>query len=152
VELDRDFEDAVREAMAAEIATRLRESDRAAQIVREATRDALVEAGYEDAAESFLGALVGPVVDSNPPGSTLVRVAWAIDHEAAQYLEHGTSDHVIEGDPVLAFEWPDAPAEVQAMFEDTFPLVFFQSVEVSGVQATHHTERAVRALRRELER
>jgi hypothetical protein len=143
-ELDGGFEDSLREAMLAEVEAYL--ADRAEQIVREATRDALVEAGYD--ADSILGELKGPEVSAD---SDSVRVAWTVDHEAAGFLEFGTSDHTIEGDP-LVFDWPDAPPEVQAMFESTFPTVFFTEVEVSGVAETRHTRRALQALARDLQR
>jgi len=140
--LDSGFEDSLRQAMLAEVEAYL--ADRAEQIVREATRDALVEAGYD--ADSILAELIPPEVSIE--GDRVV-VAWILNHEAAGFLEFGTSDHTVQGDP-LVFDWPDAPPEVQAMFSETFPTVFFHEVEVSGVQETKHTRRALRALERDL--
>lgn len=149
MDLARDFEAAVREALTQELVTWLRENDRAEQLIREAARDALVQSGYD--ADSVLESLVGPVIDANPPGMA-VRVSWAFDHEAAQHLEFGTSEHTIEGDPVLAFEWPDAPAEVRNMFDATFPTVFFQEVTVDGVAETRFTRESLQALAAEIQR
>lgn len=73
-------------------------------------------------------------------------------HEAAVYFNEGTVDHKIE--PVeadmLAFEWPDAPQEVREMFEDTFPLVFFPEVEVSGLPAIQYLEHGMQQAERHL--
>lgn len=56
-------------------------------------------------------------------------------HPAAWFFEVGTEPHTVEADEAetLAFEWPDAPPEVQEMFADTFPTVFFPRVEVDGI-------------------
>lgn len=64
-------------------------------------------------------------------------------HTAAEYFEFGTAPHEITPSQadVLAFEWPDAPPEIQEMFEDTFPTVFFPKVEVEGIEAIHYVER-----------
>lgn len=65
--------------------------------------------------------------------------AWKFGylHPATVYFEFGTPDHEVEAQEaeMLAFEWPDAPQEVREMFSDTFPTVFFESVEVSGINA-----------------
>jgi hypothetical protein len=56
-------------------------------------------------------------------------------HPASNFFEDGTQTHEIVADgETLAFEWPDAPREVQEMFEETFPTVFFESVEVEGIE------------------
>jgi hypothetical protein len=61
---------------------------------------------------------------------------FTYDHPAAPFFEYGTQTHEIVADgATLAFEWPDAPQEVQEMFESTFPTVFFQSVKVEGIDA-----------------
>lgn len=56
-------------------------------------------------------------------------------HYAAPFFEMGAKPHEIEAQDaeMLAFEWPDAPAEVQEMFSDTFPTVFFESVDHPGM-------------------
>lgn len=67
-------------------------------------------------------------------------------HPAARFFNDGTQTHEIVADEaeVLAFEWPDAPPEVQEMFESTFPTVFFPSVEVEGLPAIRYVERGLR--------
>jgi hypothetical protein len=79
---------------------------------------------------------VEPVTESVKVESSRSRrsleVSWYWTHEAAPYFHFGTSDHTVEGDP-LAFPWPDAPDEVREQFEETFPIVFFQSTEPSGI-------------------
>lgn len=75
---------------------------------------------------------------ATPPQRDKTTGGWRFTypHPAAEYFEWGTEPHVVEADEadVLAFEWPDAPAEVREMFEDTFPTVFFPRVEVDGVE------------------
>lgn len=65
--------------------------------------------------------------------------AWqfACAHVAAAFHEWGAKPHEIKAKQaqVLAFEWPDAPEEVEKQFEDTFPTVFFASVDHPGVPA-----------------
>lgn len=58
-------------------------------------------------------------------------------HEAGIFHEFGAKSHEIEAREAeaLAFEWPDAPQEIHEKFEETFPTVFFQSVEHPGVPA-----------------
>ena len=147
-ELDADFEAQVCEAVLSEVEQHLTDGDRAAQLVREATRDALVRAGYD--ADGILTAMEGPDVTHE---DDRVTVTWTIDHPGALPLEVGSSDHVVSSDDgPLAFEWPDAPAGVQEQFEHTEgDLVFFQEVEVSGVDETRHTRQALDALRRAIQ-
>jgi hypothetical protein len=73
---------------------------------------------------------------ARPPQWTGEAWQFSYPHEASKYMEYGTEAHEIEAKEadMLAFEWPDAPPEVREMFEDTFPTVFFKSVEVEGVR------------------
>ena len=84
------------------------------------------EAGYE-----YFPILQG----AQPPQWTGEAWRFVYPHEASQYMEFGTEAHEIRAKnaDMLAFEWEDAPQEVREMFEDTFPTVFFKSVEVEGV-------------------
>jgi|APHM01.1.fsa_nt_gi hypothetical protein len=143
VTFDSDVTTTARDAARETVADDLRSDGTADQAVRSAARDALERYGYD--ADAVLSSLVGPVVDENPPGVDGIRIAWGFTSDGAQYLEFGTSEHTIEGDP-LAFEWPDAPPEVQEMFEDTFPTVFFREVEVDGIAETRFTRESVAAL------
>lgn len=75
-----------------------------------------------------------------PPRWLKEREAWAFSypHEGAVYNEFGTTPHEIKAKKaeVLAFEWPDAPREVQERFEDTEgDLVFFDSIQHPGLPA-----------------
>jgi hypothetical protein len=66
-----------------------------------------------------------------------------------EWLEFGTEQHEItpKNSPFLAFEWPDAPVEVQQMFSETFPLVFFKKVNHPGIKAYGHMRKAVGDIR-----
>lgn len=75
-----------------------------------------------------------------PPSWDDDREAWVFSytHEGAVYQEYGTRPHEIRAKQAefLAFEWPDAPQEVQKMFEDTEgDLVFFKSIQHPGIPA-----------------
>ena len=74
-------------------------------------------------------------------------------HEASLFFEVGTEPHEIEAvhAEMLAFEWEDAPGEVRAMFEETFPTVFFKSVDHPGTPALNYVERGREAAARYLE-
>lgn len=68
------------------------------------------------------------------------RDAWVFSypHEGAVFNEFGTTPHEIRAKKaeVLAFEWPDAPQDVQERFEDTEgDLVFFDAIEHPGLPA-----------------
>lgn len=78
---------------------------------------------------------------------------FAYPHEAAIFFEVGTEPHEIEAvrAEMLSFEWPDAPAEVQQMFEETFPTVFFQSVDHPGTPALGYVQAGMDAAGRYLE-
>lgn len=141
--LDASFEAAAREATLDVYESHLEQ--RAEQIVREATRDALVSAGYD--ADGILAALEGPDVRRD---QDRIVVSWTIDHPGALPLEVGTSDHTIEGDPVLVIPVENLSDEHAADIEgDT---AFYAEVEVSGVAETRHTRQALAALRRALTR
>lgn len=63
------------------------------------------------------------------------RWVFAVTHRFADVHEWGAQPHEIKAKQAqaLVFEWPDAPKEVREQFEDTFPKVFFDSVEHPGV-------------------
>lgn len=63
---------------------------------------------------------------------------FAFPHEGAVFQEYGAVPHEIRAKQaeVLAFEWPDAPAEVQEQFDHTEgDLVFFESIQHPGIPA-----------------
>lgn len=65
--------------------------------------------------------------------------AWVftVTHSAAVFHEFGADAHEIKAKQAqtLAFEWPDAPEEIEKQFEDSFPTVFFDKVEHPGTPA-----------------
>lgn len=102
---------------------------------------------------------VQPIVDSftgvdvdRSNGRLTIRWGWA--HPAVKYFEFGTSDHTIEGDPVLSFIWErsEAPDWVAEEFdrEGDGYRVFLPEVEVTGVQETRAIRDALAWLRREI--
>jgi len=86
-------------------------------------------------------------------GSITVRFGWT--HEAIVYLEFGTSEHTIEGDPVLSFVWeerhnpPDWVAEEFEQEGDGYR-VFLPEVTVAGVKETRAIRDAMHYLRRQM--
>jgi len=78
-----------------------------------------------------------PVVQSGfPPewDDTKGVARFGYTHPASYYWEVGTQTHpVVANDGVLAFEWPEAPPEVQQMWEHSFPTVFMPASEVDGI-------------------
>lgn len=66
------------------------------------------------------------------------RWVFSFPHEGAVFQEYGARPHEIRAKKaeVLAFQWPDAPSEVQERFEHTEDdLVFFESVNHPGIPA-----------------
>lgn len=79
-----------------------------------------------------------PIADSaEPPVWDDRRQRWAFSwpHVAATFHEYGTDAHTIRAKEaeVLAFKWPDAPAEIREQFRETYPVVFFESTTVAGL-------------------
>lgn len=91
---------------------------------------------------------VFPVVESGTPAfwdDTENVARFEYSHPASYYFEVGTQTHeIVADDGMLAFEWPDAPQEVQDMFEETFPTVFFKSVEVEGIDRIDFVKQGLR--------
>lgn len=96
-----------------------------------------------------------PVVESGTPpvwddSEGVARFEYS--HPASYYWEVGTQTHeIVAEDGMLAFEWPDAPPEVQDMFEATFPTVFFKSVEVEGIDRMDYVKGGIEDARDWLE-
>jgi hypothetical protein len=151
LELDRDFEAKAREAMLDDVeATLVGEADPlvfdAIQQSHEALRD------FSDqypGVESVIESLGQPEVERDGDS---VTVRWGWDHPAAPFFEFGTSEHTIDGDPVLSFVWEDPPQWVREEFgrEGDGWRVFFGSVEVSGIDETRFTRIGLRWLRFQL--
>jgi len=123
------------ESGALEVALRDLGRERAMEAANRAfswSQETLSEGGDEHGYETY------PVVQSGTPPQWDEQRGGAVfdyHHPAAYYFEVGTQTHEIVADgETLAFEWPDAPPEVQEMFESTFPTVFFPRVKVSGIE------------------
>jgi hypothetical protein len=152
--LGRDFEDDLREALLDDAERRLvGERDnlvfQATQRVRGRLERYEREEDYsvQPILDSFTGVDVTRTDDA-------ISVRWGYEHPAVLYFEHGTSDHTIEGDPILSFVWDreEAPDWVAEEFEaegDGYR-VFFPEVEVSGVKETRAIRDALNWLRRNL--
>lgn len=155
--LDSSFEADLREAVLDDIEATLvgRQGNLVHRFVQRvhATLRAYGERHDYDA-EPLIESLGQPQVSRGPRG-VVVRVGW--DHEAFPYFEYGTSEHTIEGDPVLSFVWEDRhdpPPWVAREFEregDGFR-VFLPEVEVAGLPESRAIRDAMHWLRRELQR
>lgn len=79
-----------------------------------------------------------------PPFWDRERGAWVFGfpHRGAVFQEFGARPHEIRAKKaeVLAFEWPDQPADVREEFEHTEgDLVFFESINHPGIPAIGFT-------------
>lgn len=104
--------------------------------------------------EPIINSFGGVEVDRSDDRLT---IRWGWQHEASVYLEYGTSDHTVEGNPVLSFVWErrhDPPDWVAREFEaegDGYR-VFLPEVEVAGVEETRFVRDSLNWLRREAAR
>lgn len=113
---------------------------------------------------------VEPVIDSldvphegpmSKEDERTIHLEWGWDHPAAGFFDKGTSDHTINGNPVLSFVWQDPPDWVREEFDQARSSggrfqsgwrVFFQSVDVSGIDETRFVRHGTDWLERELVR
>lgn len=107
------------------------------------SHDRLRESDYD--VDSVIASLEGPTVDRGP-GS--ITVSWRWSHPAASFFEYGTSEHTINGDPVLSFVWEDPPDAVREQFDREADgwRVFFNAVEVGGIDQTRFARAGLREL------
>ncbi|QLG47896.1 hypothetical protein [Natrinema halophilum] len=97
-------------------------------------------------AEPIIDSFAGVDVDRTDTGIT---VTWEWDHPAAVYFNAGTSDHTIEGDPVLAFVFDES--EYPGLAE-MFPggTAFLPEVDVSGLPESRFVQAGLEWLRQEV--
>ena len=100
---------------------------------------------------------VEPIADSfqTPEvnrSDTELTVTWRWDHPAAVYMNNGTSDHTIHGDPVLSFIWEDPPASAREQWpeEGDGVRVFVEQVNVSGLPQSRFVQAGLEWLRQEV--
>lgn len=153
--LGSDFEEQLREAVLDDAEQSLIGEDGLVQQAVEQAHERLRAYGreHEYDIEPIIDSFAGPEVERDD-GQLTVRWGWR--HEASVYMEFGTSDHTIEGDPVLSFIWgkEDAPDWVAREFEpegDGYR-VFLPEVEVSGLPESRYVRDALNWLRREVQR
>ncbi|WP_435346027.1 hypothetical protein [Haloarchaeobius sp. HRN-SO-5] len=104
---------------------------------------------------------VEPIIESFGPVEVdrtdqRLTVRWGWEHPASVYMEFGTSDHTVDGEPVLSFVWSreDAPDWVAREFEpegDGYR-VFLPEVDVRGLPESRYVRRSLHWLRREAQR
>lgn len=80
---------------------------------------------------------------------TTIHAEWSWSHEAAGYVEFGTSDHTIQGQPLLVFEFDSGEYPGLAeMFPDE--TAFLPEVSVSGLPESRFVRNSLNTLRREV--
>lgn len=109
--------------------------------------------GVEGREQNNLGQIAQKAV---PPTWDEDKQRWSFSypHEGAVFQEFGARPHEIRAKQaeVLAFEWPDAPEEVQEQFEHTEgDLVFFESIDHPGIPAIGFVRYGRDVAKRELE-
>jgi hypothetical protein len=155
MELDSSFEADLQEALLDDaeqklVGERNNVVFQAIERVHERLREYAREFDYR--VESVIDSLA-PVDVQRSNGQLTIRFGW--QHEAFPYFEYGTSEHTIEGDPVLSFVWEerhDPPNWVRDEFEQEGDgyRVFLPEVEVAGVKETRAIRSALDWLRRHL--
>lgn len=149
------WEDAAAEAALDQAAAEYLGADRFVMNAIESAHERLREYGreFDYRVEPIINSLVGPEVVEQ--SNRHFRVRWTWNHEAAPYFEWGTSDHTIEGDPVLSFIWEDRhnpPDWVAEEYEREGGgyRVFLPEVEVAGIRETRFMRHCLDWLRREV--
>jgi len=111
--------------------------------------------GYDVA--STIDSLGEPQVERTGDRLT-ITIGWRSEQMAR--WEFGTSDHHVDGDPVLSFVWEDPPQWIREEFDQARTSggqfqsgwrVFLPDVDVSGLPESRAIRDALNALRRLLE-
>lgn len=89
------------------------------------------------------------VIDDVQRSGDSITVRWGWTHEATIYFEFGTSEHTVEGNPVLVFEFD---ADEYPGLAEMFPegTAFLPEADVAGIKETRFARDALNWLRREL--
>lgn len=157
--LDRGFEDDLREAVLDEAETALVGEEanlvfEFVELVHTRLRAYGRRHGYD--VESTIDSLGTPQVERGADSIT-ITVGW--DSEQMARWEFGTSDHHIDGQPVLAFIWSDPPQWIREEFDQARGAggqfesgwqVFLPEVDVAGLPESRAIRDALNALRRVL--
>jgi hypothetical protein len=117
------------------------------QAVQQA-HDALRAYGSENdyRVESIIDSFGG--VEADRSGDR-ITASWSWSHEAAEFYEFGTSDHTVDGDPLLVFAFDAAE---YPYLDEMFPegTAFLQSVDVSGLPEARWVRDSLNWFRREV--
>jgi hypothetical protein len=155
MQLDNGFEDALADALLDDAESKLvGELDNVVFGAVQAAHDRLRQ--YADQYDYRVDAIIESFeLDTVERSDRTLMIRWGWTHEAAVYLEFGTSDHTIEGDPVLSFVWEERhnpPEWVRDNYEreGNGYRVFLPKVEVDGVRETRFARRSLRYLENEL--
>lgn len=99
--------------------------------------------------EAIVDSFAGPEVDRS---NGQLTVTWRWEHPAAVFMNNGTSDHTIHGDPVLSFIWEDPPASAREKWpeEGDGVRVFVEQVSVSGLPESRYVQAGLNWLRQEV--
>ncbi|SEW10318.1 hypothetical protein [Natrinema salifodinae] len=97
-------------------------------------------------AESIIDSFAGVEVDRSDGELT---VTWRWEHDAAVFFNNGTSDHTIDGDPVLVFRFDqDKYPYLAEMFPDG--TAFLPDADVSGLPQSRFVQAGLEWLRQEV--
>ncbi|WP_135302644.1 hypothetical protein [Haloarcula amylovorans] len=95
---------------------------------------------------------VGPLIESfagveAERDRTSIHAEWSWSHEALQFWEFGTSDHTVDGDPILVFEFD---AQKYPYLDEMFPdgTAFLPATDVSGLPESRAVRDSLNWLRR----
>lgn len=152
--LERGFEDQLQEALLDELQAKLLADGGPVWGAVERSEEVLMEYGrrHDYDVGPVIEALAEPAIQRK---SDRIVATWGWYHPAAPRFEWGTSDHTVDGDPVLTFIWDNAPQSVHEKWPDTQrkngdPRVFLPSVDVSGLPESRFVREGIDWLRREV--
>ncbi len=152
--LESGFEDKLQEALLDELQKQMLADDGPVWGAVERSHEVLMEYGrrHDYNVGPVVEALAEPAIQRQPDR---IVATWGWYHPAAPHFAWGTSDHTVDGDPVLAFVWEDAPQSVHEKWPDTDrvdgdPVVFLPEADVSGLPESRFVREGIDWLRREV--